>query len=252
MNCIKRFVFQNVIPVLGRLSIRNNRFCNVIYYHDIVEGSGETYMKTSIDVFRRQMDYIAEKGYKTIRFDELGQDDNLTFAKKKVIIAFDDGWRSNYEAIFDYMKSRGIKYNVFLTIGKIGNDEDYLTWDQVRSMHDSGLVGFGTHTFTHANLSDFSTIDYDLEIVKANEIFERELGYKSLDFCYPFGFYSEDGNHILEKNRVYQRIYTSRMMYSYFEDGSIIMGRNGINNDWPMKVYRNQLDGYYNVFGKLF
>lgn len=251
MNIVKRTVFRSVIPLLGRILIKRNRYCNVIYYHDVVDGSGDTYMKTDKRVFYQQMDYIADLAYQTLCFDELERDDNMSFDKRKVIIAFDDGWLSNYTEIFEFMKSRGIKYNVFLTVGEIGHNEEYLSWDQVRTMHDSGLVGFGVHTYSHVDMCDFSMIDYNQEIIEANRIFEKELGFKPQDFCYPYGSYSEEGNKVLERNNVYRRIYTSRMMYSYDEGGSIIMGRNGINNDWSMRVFRNQLDGYYNVFNGL-
>ena len=161
MNAPKRFIFRNVIPALGCLLVGKNKYCNVIYYHDIVSGKGETFMRTNIDIFHSHMEYIAANGFETLRFDDLEKPGNLAFGKKKVIIAFDDGWKSNYSLIFDFMKSLGIRYNVFLTMGKIGVDEDYLTWDMVRKMHESGLVGFGAHTFTHPNMADLSAVDYD-------------------------------------------------------------------------------------------
>lgn len=252
MGVVKRLLFRNVVPIIGRIMVGKNKYCNVIYYHDIVETEGETYMRTNIDVFRKQMDYLAREGYSTLRFDDLDNEEQLAFAKKRILIAFDDGWKSNYTAIFDYMKTKGLKYNVFLTIGEIGKNDDYLTWDQVREMHQSGIVGFGAHTYSHPDMSDFNKIDYDLEIVRADSVFEKELGYKPLDFCYPFGYYSDAGNHILEERSGYKRIYTSKMMYSYKENGMVIMGRNGINGDWPFGVFRSQVDGYFNVFKSLF
>lgn len=251
MNAPKRFIFRNVIPALGCLLVGKNKYCNVIYYHDIVSGKGETFMRTNIDIFRSHMEYIAANGFETLRFDDLEKPENLAFGKKKVIIAFDDGWRSNYSRIFDFMKSLGLKYSIFLTMGKIGTDEDYLTWDMVREMHESGLVGFGAHTFTHPNMADLSAVDYDLEIVKADQLFEKELGFKPLDFCYPFGKYSLAANKTLEEDGRYHRIYTSSNMYSYKENGAVIMGRNGINEDWPFRVFKNQLRGYYNIFHSL-
>ena len=134
-------------------------------------------MQTNIDVFKRQMQYIADNGYRTLRFDELNTEENVKFGKKKVVIAFDDGWLSNYTEIFDFMKSLGLKYNIFLTIGEIEGNPDYLCWDYVREMYDSGFVGFGVHTYTHPHVADISEIDPDLECFKANEIFQKELGY---------------------------------------------------------------------------
>ena len=111
-------------------------------------------MKTNINVFRRQMEYIAAKGYETLRFDDLQDVQKVKGGSKKVIIAFDDGWLSNYNEIYDMMKSLGLKYNIYLTIGEIGTNPEYLTWDIVRKMHSEGLVGFGAHTYTHPDMTD--------------------------------------------------------------------------------------------------
>lgn len=251
MNLIKRLAYNHFIPFIGRLFVGNNNYVNVIYYHDIVEGKGESFMRTNKNLFEKQMHYIAENSYTTLRFDELNDKENLKFEKKKVVIAFDDGWLSNYTEIFDYMESLGLKYNVFLTIGEIGENVNYLTWDMVRKMHSSGLVGFGVHTFTHPHVADMTGIDLQLEFDKANDVFQKELGYEPLDFCYPYGSCSEKSHEFITTQTDYQRIYTSSMTYSYKQNGRIIFGRNGINNDWPFVVFKNALKGYYNVFSSL-
>lgn len=252
MNTLNKIIFQRVIPCLGRIFVGKNKYCNVIYYHDIVNCQGDTFMRTNIDVFKGQMRFLANEGYQTVRFDDLNENNTIQFQKKRVLIAFDDGWRSNYSEIFYFMKELGLRYNVFLTIGEIGNNSEYLSWNQVREMHHSGLVGFGVHTYTHPDMSKLDSVDLSVEIDKANMIFGEELGSSPLDFCYPFGYYSESSNHIIESKGCYRRIYTSRMMYSFEENGTIIFGRNGINNDWPFRVFRNQVNGYYNCFSKLY
>ncbi|MBO6023321.1 MAG: polysaccharide deacetylase family protein [Bacteroidales bacterium] len=248
MNYVKHFIYNHIIPVVGRLNVGKNKFVNVIYYHDIVKGEGQSFMQTNIEVFKQQMEYIAKNGYTTLRFDELDDKDNQKFEKKKVVIAFDDGWLSNYTEIFDFMKSLGIKYNIYLTISEIEKNKDYLTWDLVRKMHDSGWVGFGVHTFTHPHVADMKDIDPQLEFVQANEIFQKELGYEPLDFCYPYGSCSEKSHEYLTTQTNYKRIYTSTMMYSYEQNGRIIFGRNGISNDETFGVFKAKLNGYFNVW----
>lgn len=251
MNPLKKIVYKYLIPFIGRLKVGRNKFVNVIYYHDVVNGEGFSFMRTNIVVFKRHMQYITDNGYKTLRFDELDDKENLKFEKKKVVIAFDDGWMSNYTEIFEFMKSLGIKYNIYLTIGEIGKNPNYLTWDLVRKMRDSGMVGFGVHTFTHPHVADMTGIDPQLEFVKANEVFQEELGYEPLDFCYPFGSCSEKSHKYLTTQTNYQRIYTSSMMYSYEKNGRIIFGRNGISNDETFGVFKAKLNGCFNVWKSL-
>lgn len=252
MNIIKRFIYQQIIPLAGRIMVDKNRYINVIYYHDVVKGKGESFMRTNKDLFERQMRFIAENGFKTLRFDELDDKGNLKFEKKKVVIAFDDGWLSNYTEIFEFMRSLGVKYNIYLTIGEIGKNPEYLNWDLVRKMHDSGLVGFGVHTYTHPHVADMSDIDPELEFIKANEVFKKELGYEPLDFCYPYGSCSEKAHEYLSTKTNYQRIYTSSMMYSYEKHGRIIFGRNGISNDETFGVFKAKLNGWFNVWKNIF
>lgn len=250
MNSIKKFIYNYGIPFIGRLYNHNNEIVNVIYYHNIVDNEGKSFMHTNYDVFEKHMKYIASHGYHTLRFDNLSEE-NLKYDNKTIIIAFDDGWESNYSKIYDLMKSLGLKYNIFLAIKEIGSNPNYLTWEQIRRMHNEGFVGFGAHTYNHPNMSDISKIDVTVEFDKADAIFEKELGYKPLDFCYPYGYYSEASNDYIIKNTEYKHIYTSRMMYSYRQEGKIVFGRNGISNDETFYVFKAKLKGYFNVWRKI-
>lgn len=251
MFALKKIIYQYGIPIFGWVFNGRNKLVNVIYYHDVVEGKGETYMRTNIDVFKRHMDFIANNGFETVRFDDLNSKDSLSFVRKKVLIAFDDGWLSNYTEIYDYMKSKRLKYNIFLAVKEIGTNPDYLTWDQIRLMHGEGFVGFGTHTFNHSDVSDIGKVNTAVEFGMADSIFSHELGYQPKDFCYPYGYYSEASNLYIEENTEYSRIYTSSMMYSYKQNGKIVFGRNAISNDDSLHVLKCKANGYYNVLKTL-
>lgn len=250
MNPIKKLIYNYGIPLIGSICRNNNKLVNVIYYHDIVKGEGYSFMRTNLDIFKRQMEYIASHNYKTLRFDELN-DDSIKYSPKSILIAFDDGWKSNYTEIYDIMKSLDIKYNIYLAVKEIGINPDYLTWEQVKQMHNEGLVGFGVHTYTHPDMSDISKIDPKIEFDKADSIFREKLGYQPIDFCYPFGKYTEKSNDYIIKNTAYMRIYTSCMMYSYLQNCKVIFGRNGISNDDTFRVFKAKLKGYFNIWRKL-
>lgn len=244
-----RYIYKNhFIPLWGAIHLFHNKYCNVIYYHDIVKSSGESFLRINVDKFKQQMMYISSKGYTTLRFDELNDCNNITFSPKKVLITFDDGWLSNYKEIFEFMKSIGLKYNIFLTVGKIGVDNNFLDWDMVREMYHSNFVCFGTHTFSHINIKDIDKVDFDKEIVYANSIFEKELGFKAEDFCYPYGGYSSESNIKLVNESQYKRIYQSDHIFSYKDTDKIIFGRNGISDDYSFNMFKKILKGYNNGF----
>lgn len=253
---MKKFLLKvltnHIIPFVGRLRLRKNKYCNVIYYHDIVRDEGYSYMRMPIQQFQEQMLWLVENGYDTLRFDDFQDEEKLKFKKKRVLIAFDDGWLSNYTEIFDFMKLHNIKYNIYLTMGEIGNNADYLTWDMVKEMHQSGLVGFGAHTYTHPNMKDLSLVDCELEIHKADELFCSHLGFFPLDFCYPFGYYSEESNQYMISNTNYTRIYTSDKTFSYENNKKIIFGRNGISADFNKPFFSKVVKGYNNSAFNIF
>lgn len=150
------------------------------------------------------------------------------------------------------MKSLQLKYNIYLVLDRIGNDKDFLTWKQVCKMHDEGFVGFGAHTFTHQDVSNIDKINVEIEFYKADNLFERYLGYKPLDFCYPFGKYSDKSNEYITSNLSYKRIYTPEMMYSYSYNNTIIFGRNAISNDENFFLFKAKIKGYFNIWKSLF
>lgn len=62
-----------------------------------------------------------------------------------------------------------------------------LTWDEVREMAASGLVGFGSHTHTHVILSRCDADRAARELATSKAIIERELDRPCDAFCYPNG-----------------------------------------------------------------
>ena len=130
-------------------------------------------------------------------------------------------------------------------------DAEYLTWDMVREMQASGIVGFGAHTCSHPDMSDISGVDPEREFFLADQKIHQELGFFPKDFCYPFGKWSEASNAYILENTGYTRIYTSNMLYSYMQEGKILFGRSSVNGDRPFSVFTHMLKGHYNIFDTL-
>lgn len=252
MNTLKSFIYKKIIPCIGQICIRNNRYINVIYYHDVVNGNGETYMRINIDRFKQHMLYLKSNGYQTYTFQDLNNRSLEKWKKKHILITFDDGWLSNYNKIYDFMKSNGIKYNIFLETAKIGKNPEYLSWKNVREMYNSGLVGFGAHTYSHPNMSKLDGLDLNLEIDHANELIQKELGFIPEDFCFPYGAYSQEVIDSIIKMGTYRRIYTSDLRYTYSQQETLIFGRNAISDTESLKVFKNKAAGKYNVLNSLF
>ena len=247
MNILKRIAYKNVVPVVGSLLKNKNKYINVIYYHDIIDGEGSNAQQTNVETFKNQMEYIVNNGYKTVTFDDIENGQDIAFKDKYVLITFDDGWVSNYSQIFEFMKEKNIKYNIFLEVGAISNNPEYLTWDQVREMHNSGLVGFGAHTYSHVSMKDIEEVDIQKEVEEVNDIIFKEIGFYPMDFCYPYGQFTEQSNKFLLENTKYKRIYTSEHDFSFGVGDKIIFGRSSINGAEDFKTFVNKLNAKYNA-----
>jgi len=66
-----------------------------------------------------------------------------------------------------------------------------LTWDQVRTMRQSGLVSFGCHTVSHPVLSRCTREAQTFEILESKRRIEEELGEDCTTFAYPYGKHSD-------------------------------------------------------------
>lgn len=249
MTSVKKLIYEKAIPVMGIVKESNNKFVQVVYYHDVVNQNGSSYIKINVDLFKKQMLYIKENGYKTLLFSEL--DTESENRDRTVLICFDDGWKSNYTEIFEFMKSTGIKYNIFLAAGSIGVDKDYLTWGNVEEMSQSSMVEFAAHTYNHVVFDDLSKYDMKQEIDLTDSLIEKHTGKKPYDFCLPKGVYTEKTLKYLLDKTAYKRIYTSDLQYSQQVGEKIVFGRAAISNDEPFSVFVNKLKGRFNCFNEM-
>jgi hypothetical protein len=75
-----------------------------------------------------------------------------------------------------------------------GNYENYMSWDQIRSLRDLNNFFIGGHSHSHTRLNKFETLAKKVKYIKQdtremNRVFEQELGLIPDKFCFP---YNED------------------------------------------------------------
>jgi biofilm PGA synthesis lipoprotein PgaB len=104
--------------------------------------------------------WLQSQGYHVVDVDQLSAalDGQTPLPEKAVLLTFDDGFRSVYTHVFPLLKTFGYPAVVSLvtrwiesdrTVGydgvELGRD-DFLTWEQIREMQDSGLIEFASHS----------------------------------------------------------------------------------------------------------
>ncbi len=242
-------IYLNIIPRIGWI-VKSRQFIPVIYYHNIVANrEGYSFMHMEVDRFAEQMKYLKEQGYQTYVFPNIP--DKLIKKNRKskeVIITFDDGFLSNYSIVFPIMRDLGLKYNIFVTAKYVnGEGSEYLNWDTVKEMADSGLVGFGAHTYTHIDARDITERNYKKEIVATNQLIQQNIGKDVPDFCFPYGFYNRQIIKTLSQKRVYHRLYTSDQRNPKMIEGVQVVGRVPISNDYDLPTFARHVAGDYGI-----
>jgi peptidoglycan/xylan/chitin deacetylase (PgdA/CDA1 family) len=168
------------------------RYVPVLMYHHVMEAKdaatlGATYLNVPPEVFRGQMDYLLQKGYRVIGLDEMVEGiRNNSLPAKPIVLTFDDGYRDFYDYVYPILREKGTKATLFVISQFVGG-ERYLVWPQIKEMVDSGLILPGNHTLNHPYLTKLTDFQIKDQIFSANNILREHLGRSVHFFAYPYG-----------------------------------------------------------------
>ena len=198
LSC-KRFLLSllcmvSLLIVAGFIQIRTATGIPVLNYHQVEPKDGNP-LTLWPEQFEAQMEYLAAEGYTTITIDEMmdALENGTSLPEKSVIITFDDGYADNYEYAYPILKKYGFKATIFLIYDFTNTYPNYLTWDQVAEMKSSGLIHFESHTMTHANLAELTSVDeLRHEIADSHDLLSEKLGYDMHYIAYPGGRVNEE------------------------------------------------------------
>lgn len=175
----------------------------ILMYHSISENA-DYFWKVLPKDFERQMAYLAAAQIPVIPLSELvrrlREKESLGGA---ISLTFDDGYRDNYSAAFPILKKYGFPATIFVVTGLIGKSDkrglEYLTSDEIRAMHASGLISIEPHTRTHPKLSALPDGAARSEIAGSKNDIEQLLGKHATLFAYPYGSFNTATDRIVRE-----------------------------------------------------
>ncbi|HUV71998.1 MAG TPA: polysaccharide deacetylase family protein [Clostridia bacterium] len=176
----------------------------VLMYHHVMNPQkakeiGATNLNVPPAVFRLQIDYLINQGYTVISLEEMVKAlGNSSLPPKPLVLTFDDAYLDFYNQVYPLLKEKNLKATVFVISQFVGGGQ-YLSWQQLREMVNSGLVMVGNHTLNHLYLTQLLTPEIRNQIVSAKNILEENIGRKVEFFAYPYGKSTPEAKEILKE-----------------------------------------------------
>ena len=247
-----RYLIANSILGSFLLSMAKRRNNNakgalkILIYHDVPY--------KDFDKFEAQIKCIG-RNYGFVRPDDL-QDiltGQMKYTGTKVLLTFDDGFKSNallaekllnplgIKAIFfippDFINAKnrdkqktfiaGNIYNNRFKSEEIPDDMAPMTWQDIERLLEQGHT-IGAHTINHRKLTEIeSEGELKSEIVESGNILQKKLGVDIEHFSYPFGYIDSIDPRSM-------KIIRERYKYCY----SGIRGNDSVNTN-PYAILRD-------------
>lgn len=162
----------------------------ILMYHSVNPNAlPENRLAVSVRAFQRQMDFLKRNHYNVLPLEDLANliKENKGIPNHTCAITLDDGYRDNYIYAFPILKRYELPATMFIIVNEVGR-QDRLSWDQIKTMQDSGIITFGSHSLGPEPLKNIeSEQELRAQIFDSKKILEEKLGHKINLFSYPEG-----------------------------------------------------------------
>jgi peptidoglycan/xylan/chitin deacetylase (PgdA/CDA1 family) len=185
-----------IFAIGGFLWAKKQYVVPIAMYHRIDDKAAFSKLSVSPESFKRQMQFLKRHDYNVVKLEDLPDLlEKGNVPHKTIAVTFDDGYENNYTAAYPVLKELGLPATIFISPALIGT-EDYLTWDQVIEMSESGVISIGSHTMTHSWLPGSDEHKLDVEIIDSKRAIESHIRRPVISFSYPLGGFDR---HVREK-----------------------------------------------------
>lgn len=198
------------------------------------------------EVFREQLQWLADNGYATISLYDLIGYLNVGYPplpEKPIVLTFDDGYLDNYTNAFPLLQEYGYTATFFiLTDVTNRQDPNYMTWDMYREMHNAGM-DIEVHGREHHDMAGKDAAWLEATLVGAREAIASELGYTPYLLCYPAGSYDEN---VLDAARQhgYWAAVTTQHGALHDKAAPFELRRVRVRGDWTLATFSAVVEGF--------
>jgi peptidoglycan/xylan/chitin deacetylase (PgdA/CDA1 family) len=198
------------------LSLRRKGGPNIriLMYHRIIPDGlarGPKEMDLLLSRFRRHLCLFRDWGFVSITFEDVRRwfDEGVRLPDRPVILSFDDGHADTYEFAFPLLKELGMRAVVFALGDREMRRNEWdiqlglsvsplVTDEQLLEMRAAGFE-IGSHSMTHAHLTELSHAEAWKEISQSKTKLECLLNAPVATFAYPYGELNPEVKHLVRE-----------------------------------------------------
>lgn len=162
----------------------------ILLYHKIRADSPDQRYNVLPEVFEAQMRLLAAHGYQTISVKQL-EDAILHGAMlppRPFILTFDDGYMDIYDTVYPILSQLDFTGTIYIVANRVKSD-GFMKTAVLKELANAGWE-IGSHSMSHADLTQTFDNDLRVEILAAKILLEDEVGVDVDTFAYPYGLFS--------------------------------------------------------------
>ena len=176
----------------------------ILTYHQISAVPYPSYVRFTVtpEMFRRQMAWLASKGYTTITLDDLvaARAGRRALPVRAIVLTFDDGCVECVEHALEVLPRYGFTGTFYLVAGAMGGTTTWtrtrrhvefplIDWTSARRLIEAGFA-CGSHTVTHPRLAELTAAECRDELVRSRAVLQDRLGTDVVHLAYPYGSFN--------------------------------------------------------------
>ena len=165
-----------------------------LMYHRVGEGKYPS-TNVSTEMFKQHLEAIKASGLSYIEPEKFKNQilEGKTFSKRFILLTVDDAFKSFYQNAWPILKENKIPFIIFVNTREISNNHpNYMNWDQIRELRDSGLVTIGGHSWSHEYFVDMKLEEVKQDIQKSHDDYKNQLKKVPDLYAHTFGETSSD------------------------------------------------------------
>ena len=226
----------------------------ILMYHSISSHASPGFRPCIVtpEAFEEQLTYLEESHHTSMTVTQFVQamSKGSTLPPRPIILTFDDGYADFYTKALPALRRHGFTATLYVATAFVGGTSRWLraredstrpmlTWSQLAEISASGIE-CGAHSHTHPPLDMLPLAVVHDEIVRSKELLEEHLGQQVSSFAYPFGYYSDRIQQVVQEAG-YASACAVKLTMSSLHDNPYALARLAIRPDTGVLALANAL-----------